>query len=60
MLTLFFILLQSFVHEGGLVPKSLYVSGAFTERDGDPLSEDSIYRSVSLGKGQVRHNLLLI
>ncbi|XP_063624407.1 protein real-time isoform X1 [Cydia splendana] len=43
----------SFVHEGGLVPKSLYVSGAFTERDGDPLCEDSIYRSVSLGKGQV-------
>ncbi|PZC85864.1 hypothetical protein B5X24_HaOG215226 [Helicoverpa armigera] len=43
----------SFVHEGGLVPKSLYVSGAFTEREGDPLSEDSIYRSVSLGKGQV-------
>ncbi|XP_023938876.2 protein real-time [Bicyclus anynana] len=44
---------KSFVHEGGLVPKSLYVSGAFTERDGDPLSEDSIYRSVSLGKGQL-------
>ncbi|CAK1580667.1 unnamed protein product [Parnassius mnemosyne] len=44
---------KSFVHEGGLVPKSLYVSGAFTERDGDPLSEDSIYRSVSLAKGQV-------
>ncbi|XP_068633435.1 protein real-time [Battus philenor] len=44
---------KSFVHEGGLVPKSLYVSGAFTERDRDPLSEDSIYRSVSLAKGQV-------
>ncbi|KAF9805409.1 hypothetical protein SFRURICE_018300, partial [Spodoptera frugiperda] len=44
---------SSFVHEGGLVPKSLYVSGAFTEREGDPLSEDSIYRSVSLGKGQL-------
>ncbi|XP_049873679.1 protein real-time isoform X2 [Pectinophora gossypiella] len=44
---------KSFVHEGGLVPKSLYVSGAFTERDGDPLCEDSIYRSVSLSKGQV-------
>ncbi|OWR53159.1 hypothetical protein KGM_207496 [Danaus plexippus plexippus] len=43
----------SFVHEGGLVPKSLYVSGAFTERDGDPLSEDSIYKSVSLARGQV-------
>ncbi|XP_045536545.1 protein real-time isoform X1 [Papilio machaon] len=44
---------KSFVHEGGLVPKSLYVSGAFTERDGDPLCEDSIYHSVSLAKGQV-------
>ncbi|XP_032517841.1 protein real-time [Danaus plexippus] len=44
---------KSFVHEGGLVPKSLYVSGAFTERDGDPLSEDSIYKSVSLARGQV-------
>ncbi|XP_041978967.1 protein real-time isoform X2 [Aricia agestis] len=43
---------KSFVHEGGLVPKSLYVSGAFTER-GDPLCDDSIYTSVSLGKGQV-------
>ncbi|XP_073956386.1 real-time [Choristoneura fumiferana] len=44
---------KSFVYEGGLVPKSLYVSGAFTERDGEPLCEDSIYRSVSLSKGQV-------
>ncbi|XP_030029822.2 protein real-time isoform X1 [Manduca sexta] len=50
---------KSFVHEGGLVPKSLYVSGAFTERDGDPLSEDSIYRSVSLGKGQV-HEVVVV
>ncbi|XP_038220581.1 protein real-time [Zerene cesonia] len=50
---------KSFVHEGGLVPKSLYVSGAFTERDGDPLSEDSIYRSVSLGKGQV-HEVIVV
>ncbi|GBP59553.1 Protein real-time [Eumeta japonica] len=44
---------MSFVHEGGLVPKSLYVAGAFNARDGDPLSEDSIYSSVSLSKGQV-------
>ncbi|XP_075977653.1 real-time isoform X3 [Anticarsia gemmatalis] len=50
---------KSFVHEGGLVPKSLYVSGAFTERDGDPLCEDSIYRSVSLGKGQV-HEVIVV
>ncbi|CAF4931719.1 unnamed protein product [Pieris macdunnoughi] len=50
---------KSFVHEGGLVPKSLYASGAFTERDGDPLSEDSIYRSVSLAKGQV-HEMIVV
>ncbi|KAJ2938004.1 hypothetical protein O0L34_g14458 [Tuta absoluta] len=50
---------KSFVHEGGLVPKSLYVSGAFTERDGDPLCEDSIYRSVSLSKGQV-HEVIVV
>ncbi|XP_045490772.1 protein real-time [Pieris rapae] len=50
---------KSFVHEGGLVPKSLYASGAFTERDGDPLSEDSIYRSVSLAKGQV-HEVVVV
>lgn len=50
---------KSFVHEGGLVLKSLYVSGAFTEREGDPLREDSIYRSVSLGKGQVHEVVVL-
>ncbi|KAJ0176383.1 hypothetical protein K1T71_007562 [Dendrolimus kikuchii] len=50
---------KSFVHEGGLVPKSLYVSGAFTERDGDPLCEDSIYKSVSLGKGEVHEVIVL-
>ncbi|KAL4712074.1 hypothetical protein ACJJTC_005310 [Scirpophaga incertulas] len=50
---------KSFVHEGGLVPKSLYVAGAFTERDGDPLSEDSVYRSVSLGKGQI-HEVVVV
>ncbi|RVE45760.1 hypothetical protein evm_009608 [Chilo suppressalis] len=50
---------KSFVHEGGLVPKSLYVAGAFMERDGDPLSEDSVYRCVSLGKGQV-HEVLVV
>ncbi|XP_053609887.1 protein real-time isoform X1 [Plodia interpunctella] len=49
----------SFVHEGGLVPKSLYVAGAFTERDGDPLSEDSVYRCVSLGKGQI-HEVIVV
>ncbi|XP_053609889.1 protein real-time isoform X3 [Plodia interpunctella] len=50
---------KSFVHEGGLVPKSLYVAGAFTERDGDPLSEDSVYRCVSLGKGQI-HEVIVV
>ncbi|XP_052753438.1 protein real-time isoform X2 [Galleria mellonella] len=49
----------SFVHEGGLVPKNLYVAGVFTERDGDPLSEDSVYRCVSLGKGQL-HEVIVV
>ncbi|XP_077299660.1 real-time isoform X2 [Arctopsyche grandis] len=45
---------KSLIHDGGLVPKNLYASGAFTDR-GElcPFSEDSIYRSVSLSKGNV-------
>lgn len=44
------------VHEGGLVPKSMYQPGE--EFDGTRqhilLSEQSVYHSVSLGRGQVR------
>ncbi|KAJ1531458.1 hypothetical protein ONE63_000136 [Megalurothrips usitatus] len=39
--------------EGGLVPKSMYMSEVELEKEGCPLMEDSIYRSVTLGRGQV-------
>jgi hypothetical protein len=41
------------VLEGGLVPKGLYMTEGDLEREGCPLTEDSIYHSVSLGRGQV-------
>lgn len=45
--------------EGGLVPKSLYMSDAWLEKEGCSLSEDSLYQSVSLGKGQL-HEILVV
>nr|XP_027208573.1 SEC14-like protein 1 [Penaeus vannamei] len=54
--------LRSMVHEGGLVPKSMYQPGE--EFDGTRqhilLSEQSVYHSVSLGRGQVHEVVLLI
>ncbi|PSN52190.1 SEC14-like protein 1 [Blattella germanica] len=44
--------------EGGLVPKGLYMTEGDLEREGCPLTEDSIYHSVSLGRGQV-HEVLV-
>jgi hypothetical protein len=44
------------VLEGGLVPKGLYMTEGDLEREGCPLTEDSIYHSVSLGRGQVRRD----
>jgi hypothetical protein len=44
---------QTMVLEGGLVPKGLYMTEGDLEREGCPLTEDSIYHSVSLGRGQV-------
>lgn len=32
----------------------MYMSEVELEREGCPLTEDSIYRSVTLGRGQVR------
>lgn len=53
---------KSMVHEGGLVPKSMYQPGE--EFDGTRqhilLSEQSVYHSVSLGRGQVHEVVLLI
>ena len=49
---------QTAVGEGSLVPKSLYVTDMALERDGCPLTEDSIYRSVTLGRSQV-HDVVI-
>lgn len=45
---------QTMVLEGGLVPKGLYMTEGDLEREGCPLTEDSIYHLVTLGRGQVR------
>nr|CAD7405922.1 unnamed protein product [Timema poppensis] len=42
------------VVEGGLVPKGLYLTGSELEKEGGPLTDDSIYHSISLGRGQVK------
>ncbi|XP_063220835.1 SEC14-like protein 1 isoform X2 [Bacillus rossius redtenbacheri] len=44
--------------EGGLVPKGLYMSEGDQEKEGGLLTDDSIYRSVSLGRGQVHEALI--
>lgn len=46
---------QTVVHEGGLVPKSMYQPGEEVDgtRQHIPLSDQSMYHSVSLGRGQV-------
>jgi hypothetical protein len=48
------------VNEGSLVPKSLYMTEEEMEKDREhfPLCEDSIYHSVSIGRGQV-HEVLI-
>ncbi|XP_068205743.1 SEC14-like protein 1 isoform X3 [Palaemon carinicauda] len=53
---------KSIVHEGGLVPKSMYQPGEDIDgtRQHIPLSEQSMYHSVSLGRGQVHEVVLLI
>ncbi|KAF2356884.1 CRAL-TRIO lipid binding domain [Trinorchestia longiramus] len=54
---------QSLVGEGGLVPKNLYLPGEEIEAGGRQhlqLSDQSIYRSVSLARSQVHEVLLLI
>ncbi|XP_071547892.1 SEC14-like protein 1 isoform X2 [Panulirus ornatus] len=50
------------VHEGGLVPKSMYQPGEEVDgtRQHIPLSDQSMYHSVSLGRGQVHEVILLI
>lgn len=50
-----FCVAQTVVHEAGLVPKSMYLPGEEMDaaRQHLPMSDQSIYRSVSLGRGQV-------
>ncbi|XP_044730159.1 SEC14-like protein 1 isoform X2 [Chrysoperla carnea] len=46
------------VHEGGLIPKSLYLPDpTWMDKEGG-LSQDSLYHSATLGKGQV-HEVLV-
>nr|XP_045585059.1 SEC14-like protein 1 isoform X3 [Procambarus clarkii] len=54
--------LSSVVHEGGLVPKSMYQPGEDVDgtRQHIPLSDQSIYHSVSLARSQVHEVVLLI
>uniref|UniRef100_A0A6A7FYP6 SEC14-like protein 5 n=2 Tax=Hirondellea gigas TaxID=1518452 RepID=A0A6A7FYP6_9CRUS len=54
---------KSLVCEGGLVPKNLYLPGEEVESVGKQhlqLSDQSIYQSVSLSRGQVHEVLILI
>lgn len=52
--------LQTGIAEGGLIPKSLYVLNGEIEREGCSLTEDSIYHSVSLGKGHLHEVVINI
>merc|ERR1719245_1559746 len=54
---------QTDIPEGGLVPKSYYMSIEEFEKDQSPgphLLEDSIYNSTSLSKGQVHEGIIRI
>lgn len=53
---------KTVVHEGGLVPKSMYLPGEEMDaaRQHLPMSDQSIYHSVSLGRGQVHEMVMLI
>lgn len=45
--------------EGALVPKSLYMSDSWLEKEGCSLAEDTIYQSASFGNGQF-HEVLVV
>ena len=50
------------IPEGGLVPKSLYMTPQEFEKDQSPgphLMDNSCYQSIALTKGQVKLNLRL-
>ncbi|XP_054289717.1 protein real-time isoform X2 [Macrosteles quadrilineatus] len=48
------------VMEGGLVPKNLYLTEGELEKEGGHMTDDTIYSSVSLGKGQVHEVLVCV
>ncbi|KAL0272928.1 UNVERIFIED_CONTAM: hypothetical protein PYX00_005734 [Menopon gallinae] len=48
------------VSEGGLVPKNLYLTTGDIDREGFSLKEDSLYHSISLGKGQIHEVVIHI
>ncbi|XP_046681100.1 SEC14-like protein 1 isoform X2 [Homalodisca vitripennis] len=48
------------VLEGGLVPKGLYLTEGELEREGGHMTDDTIYHSVSLSKGQVHEVLVTV
>lgn len=41
------------IQEGGLIPKGLYLTEGELEREGTHMTDDTIYHSVSLSKGQL-------
>ncbi|KAK8731825.1 hypothetical protein OTU49_007284 [Cherax quadricarinatus] len=53
---------KTVVHEGGLVPKSMYQPGEDVDgtRQHIPLSDQCMYHSVSLGRSQVHEVVLLV
>lgn len=48
-----YILIQVKIPEGGFVPKNLYLKEGELEKEACTITEDSIYESVTLTKGQV-------
>lgn len=50
---LHFLFIQVKIPEGGFVPKNLYLKDGELEKEACTITEDSIYQSVTLTKGQV-------
>jgi hypothetical protein len=54
---LFLCLIKVKIPEGGFVPKNLYLKEGDLEKEAYTITEDSIYQSVTLTKGQVKITL---
>lgn len=48
-----YVLIKVKIPEGGFVPKNLYLKEGDLEKEACTITEDSIYQSVTLTKGQV-------